>query len=184
MHALLAPCPHLPAPPPRMDAGALTCHGASRGAAFYLTALTYTHYLWQHGHVSRAILTLDRAFLAAIDGAELKEWPMPYAALRWILLHMPPDKISGNVRIHFQHLAGRMKKKEPVRRIWCMWACWALVRHVLPHLPADEKHQVDEPNLGTIYKNLCSHGLPGEAEVWSSAMDDAVSHSISLNSHA
>src|SRR5437762_2653522 len=61
-------CPHLPAAPASMDASALTAHGDERDAEFYLTALTYAQYLWQHGLAARAILKLDRALLADLAG--------------------------------------------------------------------------------------------------------------------
>ena len=51
---------------------ALSAHGPARDGAFYLTALTYGHYLWQQGQVARAILKLDRALGAAgafVDGS-------------------------------------------------------------------------------------------------------------------
>src|SRR5438105_15693826 len=106
----LPPCPHLPAAPASMDASALTAHGNERDAGFYLTALTYAQYLWQHGLAARAILKLDRALLADVAGheAELRDWPLPYAAMAWFLRHAPADVFIGHPRVRFQHLADRM----------------------------------------------------------------------------
>ena len=89
----LPPCPHLPAPPARLDASALSAHGPDRGAGFYLTALTYAHYLWQHGLAARAMLKLDRALLSDLRGDEpaLRDWPLPYPAMAWFLRHTPAD---------------------------------------------------------------------------------------------
>src|SRR3954470_10553493 len=93
MSQSLPSCPHLPPAPPAMDASALTAHGDERDAEFYLTALTYAQSLWQRGLPARAILKLDRALLADVRGheEELRQWPLPYAAMAWLLHHTPPD---------------------------------------------------------------------------------------------
>ncbi len=111
MSRQLPPCPHLPPAPPCMDASVLTAHGNERDAEFYLTALTYAQYLWQRGLAARAILKLDRALLSDVRGheAELRQWPLPYEAMAWLLRHAPPNVFIGNPRVHFQHLADRMK---------------------------------------------------------------------------
>src|SRR3954466_5553749 len=94
----LPPCPLLPAAPAEMDARALSAHGDERDAGFYLTALTYAQYLWQQGLAARAILKLDRALLSDVRGheEELRQWPLPYAAMAWLLVHTPPDVFIGN----------------------------------------------------------------------------------------
>lgn len=168
----LPPCPHLPAPPARMDAGALSAHGRARDDAFYLTALTYAHYLWQHGRAARAILKLDRALGADLRGDEpvLREHPLPYAAMAWFLRHTPPGVFIGNPRVHFQHLADRMNEPRREQRRWRTWACWALARAVRPEFPADPKHRVDEPAPGLITEKLTAHGLPGEAALWQAVL--------------
>ena len=166
------PCPHLPATPAAMDAGALTAHGDERDARFYLTALTYGHYLWQQGHAARAILKLDRALLSDLRGDEpvLREWPLPYAAMAWLLKHAPAEVFIGNPRVHFQHLADRMNEPRREQRRWRTWACWALCRAVRPEFPADPKHVVEEPGLELIAEKLAQHGLPGEATRWRETM--------------
>ena len=171
----LPPCPHLPAPPARMDAGALSAHGPARDAAFYLTALTYGHYLWQRGQAARAILKLDRALLSDLRGDEpvLQTWPLPYEALAWVLRHTPPNVFIGNPRVHFQHLADRMNAPRREQRRWRTWACWALARTVRPEFPADPKHDVVEPTREFIARQLQRHGLPGETELWQAAMQKA-----------
>jgi len=155
-----------------MDAGALSAHGAARDAAFYLTALTYGHYLWQNGRAARAILKLDRALLADLRGDEpvLRDWPLPYAAMAWLLRHTPADVFIGNPRVHFQHLADRMNEPRREQRRWRTWACWAICRAARPEFPADPKHRVTEPTLELIAAKLAEHGLPGEAALWQAAL--------------
>ncbi len=155
-----------------MDAGALSAHGSARGAEFYRTALTYGHYLWQRGAAARAILKLDRALLADLRGDEpvLREWPLPYEAMAWLLRHAPAEVFIGNPRVHFQHLADRMNEPRREQRRWRSWACWAIARSVRPEFPADPKHKVVEPSLEAIAMKLREHGLPGEARLWQSAL--------------
>lgn len=169
----LPPCPHLPAPPAAMNAGALTAHGEARDADFYLTALTYGNYLWQRGLAARATLCLDRALGADLRGDEpvLREWPLPYAAMRWFLTHTPPEIFIGNPRVHFQHLADRMNEPRRDQRRWRAWACWAIARAARPEWPGDPKHRVAEPTLDEIAARLAHHGIAGEVALWRSALE-------------
>ena len=155
-----------------MDARALSAHGPARDAAFYLTALTYAQYLWQRGLAARAILKLDRALGADLRGDEpvLREWPLPYAAMGWLLRQAPPDVFIGNPRVHFQHLADRMNEPRREQRRWRTWACWALCRAVRPEFPADPKHRVTEPTLALIAQKLDAYGIAGETARWQKAM--------------
>ena len=164
----LPPCPHLPPAPAEMDAGALTAHGESRKGAFYLTALTYGQYLWQRGVVARAMLKLNRAFGAELAGdePELRLWPLPYAAMVWLLRHVPQDVFIGNPRVHFQHLADRMNEPRREQRRWRAWACWQLTRQVRPEFSDDPRHAVIEPTKGEIHAALVQYGHPREAEIW------------------
>lgn len=158
-----------------MDASALTALGADRGPGFYLTALTYGHYLWQRDLAARATLCLDRALGADLRGDEavLRDWPLPYAAMAWFLGHTPPDVFIGNPRVHFQHLADRMNEPRRDQRRWRAWACWALARAIRPEWPGDPRHRVVEPSLAEIAARLATHGLPGEATLWQSVHDAA-----------
>jgi len=171
----LPPCPYLPPAPAAMDAGALTAHGAARDGAFYLSALTYGQYLWQRGLAARAILCLDRALGADLRGAEpeLAARPLPYTAMGWLLRHAPDGVFIGNPRVHFQHLADRVNAPRRVQRRWRAWACWALVRAIRPEFPGDPKHCVVEPPYELIAQKLATHGLPGEADLWQSALTSA-----------
>jgi hypothetical protein len=56
------------------------------------------------------------------------------------------------------------------QRRWRAWACWALARAVLSHLPGDSKHDVEEPTLEEIKAQLSRHGVPGEAERWQAVL--------------
>lgn len=172
MSRSLPPCPLLPPVPAAMDAGALTAHGDERDAGFYLTALTYGHYLWRHGHAARAILKIDRALLADLRGDELvlRDWPLPYAVTAWMLRHAPTDVFIGNPRVHFQHLADRMNEPRREQRRWRIWACWLIARLVRPEFPADPKHAVVEPTEDAIAAQLDRHGIPGETALWRSVV--------------
>ncbi len=176
MSSPLPPCPHLPAPPVQMDASALSAHGPNRDAEFYLTALTYAHYLWQRGHAARAILKLDRALLSNLRGDEpvLRDWPLPYAAMAWLLQHTPPNIFIGNPRVHFQHLADRMNEPRREQRRWRTWACWAICRVVRPEFGPDPKHVVTEPTVDEIAALLHKHGVPGETAVWRAVLQRGV----------
>jgi len=151
-----------------MDASVLTRHGADRGEAFYLAALTYAHHLWQRGLAARAILALDRALGADLRGDEpvLKRWPMPYRPMAWFLRETPADIFIGNPRIHFQHLADRMNEPRREQRRWRTWACWAICRKVRPEFPDDPKHRVIEPSVEEIENRLRAHGIDGESGLW------------------
>lgn len=163
------PCPHLPAPRPGLDWQALHAHrAADRGGDFYFACLEYGQSLWQRGFAARSLLCLDRALGADLTGDEpvLREWPLPYAAMAWLIAHTPPDVFLGNPRVHFQHYADRMNEPRKEQRRWRAWACWALARVVRPDLPNDPRHRVVEPTRDEIAAGLQRHGHRGEAEAW------------------
>ena len=165
----MSPCPHLPIPDGEMDWRRLHAHRTgARGGAFYLDCLGYAQVLWRKGLPARAILCLDRALGADLKGDEpaLDAWPLPYAAVAWMMRHAPGAAFLGNPRIHFQHYAGRMNAPRREQRKWRAWACWALARAVLPGLPGDPRHRVAEPTARLIGRRLAEHGLRGEAAHW------------------
>ena len=169
MNAVLPPCPFLPAPRSGLDWRTLHVHREDvRGAEFYHDCLEYAHALWQRGLAARAILCLDRALGANLRGDEpaLRAQPPPYAALRWMLTHTPPEIFLGNPRVHFQHYAGRMNEPRREARRARAWACWALARAVRPDWPGDPRHQVEEPGAAAIFADLQKHGWAGEAVLW------------------
>jgi hypothetical protein len=162
-------CPYLPAPRAGLDWRTLHAYRATkRGGDFYFACLEYGHALWQSGYAARAVLCLDRAFGADLKGdeTELREFPMPYAALAWLVRETPPGVFLGNPRVHFQHYADRMNEPRREQRRWRAWACWALVRAVRPDLPGDPKHAVVEPTPEAIGRALQVHALSGESELW------------------
>ena len=169
MPVALPPCPHLPPPRAGLDWRALhRFRDADRGPDFYFACLEYGHALWQKGCAARALLCLDRALGAELTGAEpiLREHPLPYAAMAWLIAHTPRDVFLGNPRVHFQHYADRMNEPRRDQRRWRAWACWALARAVRPDLPNDPKHDVVEPAVPNIEAALRAHGHPGELELW------------------
>ena len=161
-----------------MDWRALRAHGASRGPDFYLTALRYGHFLWRRGRPARAILCLDRAMGADLRGrrgASVRPaWPLPYAALAWILGHVPPGVFLGNPRVHFEHLAMRMNEPRRDLRRWRAWACWAITRRVRPELPGDPVFAGRTPTLATIAARLRRHGSVAEAGLWRRVLKAAI----------
>ncbi len=166
-------CPHLPAPRAVLDWRLL--HGfrdAHRGEEFYRACLEYGHALWLRERPARAMLCLDRAFGAELRGDErvLHDWPLPYGAVAWLLVHTPARMFLGNPRVHFQHYAGRMNEPRRDQRRWRAWACWALVRAVRPDLPGDPRHEVIEPTNDEIAAGLSRAGVPGETGLWQRVM--------------
>jgi hypothetical protein len=146
--------------------------GDDRGDRFYLRCLTYAHYLWIRGLAARAILAADRALLADLRGDEpaLTRYPLPYRALVWMIASTPRDVFIGNPRVHYQHLADRVREPRRAQRSARAWACWHLARIVRPDLPGDPRHIVREPAADELAHALAAHGIPGEAATWLTAL--------------
>lgn len=168
MTAAIAPCPHLPEPTMGMSWRSISRYRDDQGAAFYLTALQYGQYLWRQSLSARALLAVDRALYADLRGDEavLAEWPWPYAAIGWLVANNPENVFIGNPRVHYQHLADRVRGDRMEQKKWRAWAAWAVVRNIAPELPADPKHDVAEPTLAEIEAGLSAHGASGEAAIW------------------
>lgn len=165
---MISPCPHLPEADHSMDWRSLNSKKNVSGIELYLTALKYAQVLWMRNLPARAVLAIDRALLSELNGdeAELITWPLPYGAMSWVLENYDEDKFVGNPRIHFQHLATRVKGKRKAQRKWRAWASWFIARQARPHLPGDTLQAVEEPNAEQIGAGLRQHGLPGELENW------------------
>lgn len=167
-----APCPHLPPGDDGLSAVSMRRVGADRGEAFYELALRCAQSLWQRGLPAQAVLLLNRAFSSDLTGREavLDKWPLPYAAMRWILEQRGEGQFIGNPRRHFQHLATRMVEPRRELRSWRAWACWAIACEVYPDAPGDavqiEKEGVVEPSRSDILTELKKRGFPGEAGLW------------------
>jgi len=77
MPTALPACPFLPAARPGLDWRTLHVHREDvRGAEFYHDCLEYAQALWQRRLAARALLCLDRAMGADLDGSDpvLREW--------------------------------------------------------------------------------------------------------------
>ena len=149
------------------------CLTELRGGApevFYFKALQYGHYLWLQGHAGRAILAITRALYTDLDESAdvLKRWPLPYAALKWIVAHHHCDDFPGNPRISFQHQASRLRGARQDLRRARAWAVWALIRAARPSLPGDLEQVLRYPSQDQIETRLQQHGHANEAAVWKS----------------
>lgn len=170
-------CPFLPVPRAGLDWRALHAfRETDRGAEFYFACLEYGHASWRKGFAARALLCLDRALGANLTGEELilREHPLPYAAMTWLIGHTPEGVFLGNPRVHFQHYADRVNEPRREQRRWRAWACWALTRAIRPDLPDDPKHRVAEPAVDAIDAALRVHGHRGEAELWRQELARAI----------
>lgn len=166
-----ATCPHLPDIEPSMSHRCLTELGKDT-PEFYFKALQYGHYLLQTGHAGRAILAITRALYADIgtDDPVLEKWPLPYAALKWIVANHSSDDFPGNPRISFQHQATQLRGEREALRRARAWAVWALIRDARPSLPADMEDRVEEPSTNRIFDLLEEHGHEGEAALWKATL--------------
>jgi hypothetical protein len=63
-----------------------------------------------------------------------------------------------------------MNEPRREQRRWRTWACWQIARQVRPEFHADPNHQVSEPTVDQIAKQLEIHGIPGEAAYWRSVL--------------
>ncbi len=177
----LEPCPFLPPQEVPLSAATLAALGEDRGPAFYWASLQYAQSLWRQGFPARAILLCNRALGADLDGTEavLRQCPLPYAAIGWLLLHHRPEHFIGNPRRHWQHLATRMSGPRVPLRTWRAWACWRMACVALPHLPADEIQLADEsicePGEEEIAGHLDQLGHPDETHQWRDVLEGLIS---------
>lgn len=166
------PCPFLPRTGEVIGARVMKELGGDRGPRFYLRALECAQSLWLQGLPAQSILLLDRAFGADVgpESREVVEWPLPYAAMHWVLDSVGKEDFIGNPRRHFQHLATRMVEPRRDVRSWRAWACWLYARQLFPDLPADEKQireeGIREPSEETIGAGLDRFGHRGESAAW------------------
>jgi len=173
MNSLLRPaCPWLPVVDDGdwLDHSLLRRHGDARDAGFYLDALRYGQFLWRHGHAGRALLAVTRALYAHVppDDAILRSWPLPYAALAWMLRENDSDDFPGNPRLSYQHQACRLRGERRELRTARAWAVWALACAARPHLPGDPT--CPELSLTEIAESLEKEAHPGEAPLWRRAL--------------
>ncbi len=176
---LNSPHPYLPPITRVYEAAELNAFGKDRGPAFYQTALHYSQSLWQSGFPAKSILLMNRALSAPLAASEpiLQQWPLPYKALAWLLIHRPADQFIGNPRRHWQHLASRMVEPNKNLRTWRSWATWYLAKEILPEaeFPADteqiREEGLVEPTYADIVTHLSLYSPANDLEVWTEALD-------------
>ena len=165
-------CPYLPVPERQMNHRYLKESRKTSEEAFYFEALRYGHYLWLKGHAGRSILAITRALYADMpeEASVLDQWPLPYAALKWIVVNHPSDSFPGNPRISFQHQATRLRGERQDLRRARAWAVWALVRQAKPTLARDHMQAIEEPTIDWIGAQLQKEGHANEAAIWQAAL--------------
>ncbi|MBL9155537.1 MAG: hypothetical protein JNK37_23875 [Verrucomicrobiales bacterium] len=169
----LPACPFLPAVTEPIPAAAMKAfRNGDRGGDFYLQALKCAQSLWLQGFPAQALLQINRALGADLQGGEpvLGDWPLPYRAAVWVMRRREADQFIGNPRRHYQHLATRMVEPRKTQRAWRAWACWYLACRIFPDCPADEKQLAEEgivePDRAAIVAGLAVHGLADEVAGW------------------
>jgi hypothetical protein len=176
-----SPCPHLPSVDQQLTADWTRVHHGKKDAAFYRATLEYGQSLWMEGKPAQAILQLNKAWSAELEGGEsvLEQWALPYRALLWMMVRAPEDRFLGNPVRHFQHLATRVKGRDHERRSWRAWACFHLSMKVLPveAFPIDS-HQVEReglviPEMEEVLVALGQRGVAGERELFEEVMREA-----------
>lgn len=165
------PCPFLPSCGRPLSWRDLAEQRAVGGAELYARCLEYGQQLWLDGLPARALLAIDRALYCDVSATDeiLAAYPLPYAAIRW-LVSQPSDAFTGNARVHYQHLADRVRGERAELKQWRAWAAWALVRQARPELPGDPRHSVREPTHADIAAGLDAYGIAGERAVWQAAL--------------
>lgn len=167
------PCPFLPSCGRSLSWRDLAEFREEGGAELYRLCLEYGQQLWLDGLPARSLLAVDRALYCdvAASAEVLQAYPLPYAAIRW-LVSQPSDAFTGNARVHYQHLADRVRGERADIKKWRAWAALALVRQARPDLPGDPKHAVTEPTHAEIEAGLRAYGLVSEITEWRQALAD------------
>jgi hypothetical protein len=144
-----------------------------QGETFYLNCLTYAQQLWQRDLPARSLLAVDRALFSSIpaNATALVNYPLPYRVIAW-MVQQPSPHFTGNARVHYQHLADRVRGPRAAIISSRAWAAWALVCQANPSLTRDERHQVREPQTEEIFHALNTHGHPLEAQQWQKLLNN------------
>lgn len=168
---MVTPCPYLPSGQKKLSWRELNALRDDQGEELYLLCLEYGQQLWLENLPARALLAVDRALYCDVsaDAECLKHYPLPYAAIGW-LVSQPTEQFTGNARVHYQHLADRVKGDRAAQKKWRAWAAWAITRRARPDLVADPDHVVTEPTPSEIRQALRLHGIKGEVETWEKAL--------------
>jgi hypothetical protein len=143
-----APCPFLPAAAKSMSFRDLQVARMDGPESAYRVNLSYAQWLWQHGLPARAILAMDKALFLClpVSNPAVRENPLPYAALVWIVRHAKAGQFLGNPRVHYQHLADRVRGCKACHKALRAWACWHLVCRWRADFPGDEQHSFCAPD--------------------------------------
>ena len=167
------PCPFLPSCGRLLSWRDLNALREDQGPELYRLCLEYGQQLWLDDLPARALLAVDRALYCDVpdDAEALTEYPMPYRTIGW-MVKQPSDEFTGNARVHYQHLADRVRGERAELKKWRAWAAWAVTRHVRPDLESDPKHIVTEPTHAEIEAGLRAHGLASEIIEWRKALAD------------
>jgi hypothetical protein len=144
-----------------------------QGPELYRLCLEYGQQLWLDDLPARALLAVDRALYCEVHGdAEvLRQYPMPYRTIGW-MVRQPTENFAGNARVHYQHLADRVRGERAELKKWRAWAAWAVSRVARPDLEGDPKHIVTEPTHAEIEAGLQNFGISDEIAEWRKALAD------------
>jgi hypothetical protein len=168
-------CPLLPKASRRLSWRDLEALKSENGPELYRCCLEYGQQLWLENLPARALLAVDRALYCDVPSGDpiLSVHPLPYAVIRWMIAQDTGEIFTGNARVHYQHLADRVRGARAEIKSWRAWAGWALARAARPELPNDPKHDVVEPTLAQIEAGLCQWGIAHEADTWLKALKEA-----------
>ncbi len=170
---MATPCPFLPSCGRPLSWRDLAELRDDQGGELYLLCLEYGQQLWLEELPARALLSVDRALYCDVQANNdaLKAYPMPYRTIGW-MVKQPTDAFTGNSRVHYQHLADRVRGERAYLKRWRAWAAWAVVRYARPDLVADSQHTVSEPAQLEIEAGLGAHGVSCEIAEWHQALAD------------
>ncbi len=163
-------CEVLPEPHESIVHGALLKFGLLRNEAFYMAALQLAHRLVRESKAGRALLLLDRAMSVTLSDP-LKPWPVPYAVVAWILNAATARELGGNPRIHYEHLATRVRGSK--LRQWRAWACWAIACKLRPEYPGGPVSESPLPTPEQIACGLKETAGAVEFRLWQIVYDEA-----------
>ena len=168
-----SPCPFLPSCGRPLSWRDLNALRLDQGPELYRLCLEYGQQLWLDDLPARALLAVDRALYCDVPGDAdvLTEYPIPYRAIGW-MVKQPADTFTGNARVHYQHLADRVRGERAELKKWRAWAAWTVTRHVRPELEGDPKHIVTEPTYAEIEAGLRACGRGDEVAEWRRALAD------------
>ena len=172
----IAANPHLPTVSAKLNWEHTRAHRQECGPSFYYACLELAQAYWLQGKQAQAILQMNKSFLADVPEPQ---YPLPYAALGWLLEHRREQEFLGNPVRHFQHLATRMTPPRKQLRTWRAWACFYISKKVLPadDYPLDtaqiKKEKLLIPEIEQVLDALDALGVSGEYASFASLVNTA-----------